>query len=140
MKTFNGGSGMRSRLTSALGLSTVALILAGCGGSVGGGEGIVANGPVPINNSPLVLPPPSATPPPSSATPVPTPKPHPLLVTNPTWIPFGPNPGFDPFEQVANVSGRATSLVVDPANADHMILGTASGGIWTTTNGGMSWS
>jgi len=39
-----------------------------------------------------------------------------------------------------NASGRITSLVADPTNAQVAYAGSAGGGVWKTTNGGASWT
>lgn len=39
-----------------------------------------------------------------------------------------------------NVGGRITAVAVDPANTNIIIAGTAAGGIFKTTNGGLNWS
>jgi hypothetical protein len=39
-----------------------------------------------------------------------------------------------------NVGGRIRSIVIHPTNPNTMWVGSVSGGIWTTTNGGVSWS
>ena len=38
------------------------------------------------------------------------------------------------------ISGRATALWVDPGNANHILLGTADGGVWQTTDQGTTWA
>ncbi|MEZ5962409.1 MAG: hypothetical protein R3F56_01060 [Planctomycetota bacterium] len=38
-----------------------------------------------------------------------------------------------------NLAGRMRTLSIDPRNANVMVAGAASGGIWRTTNGGTSW-
>lgn len=38
-----------------------------------------------------------------------------------------------------NIGGRSRSLVIHPTNTNTMWLGSVSGGIWKTTNGGTSW-
>jgi hypothetical protein len=38
-----------------------------------------------------------------------------------------------------NVAGRVRDILIDPANPDSMWVGSASGGIWHTSNGGASW-
>ncbi|MBI4547120.1 MAG: T9SS type A sorting domain-containing protein [Ignavibacteriae bacterium] len=38
-----------------------------------------------------------------------------------------------------NISGRVRSIAVDPAHPDTMYCGSVSGGIWKTTDGGLSW-
>jgi photosystem II stability/assembly factor-like uncharacterized protein len=40
----------------------------------------------------------------------------------------------------AGMSGRVTAIVVDPRNVDVMYIGTASGGLWKTVNGGTTFS
>src|ERR1700726_1609548 len=39
----------------------------------------------------------------------------------------------------AGMSGRVTSIDAVWTNPDHIFLGTASGGVWKTENGGGSW-
>lgn len=39
----------------------------------------------------------------------------------------------------AAMSGRVTTIDVHPANPDVIYAGTASGGLWLSTNGGMKW-
>jgi hypothetical protein len=41
---------------------------------------------------------------------------------------------------MGRVSGRVSSLAVDPTNENVLYLGSASGGVWKTTNGGTSWT
>lgn len=38
-----------------------------------------------------------------------------------------------------NVGGRIRAIVVDPSDANVIYIGSASGGIWKTTNGGTNW-
>jgi len=38
------------------------------------------------------------------------------------------------------VSGRVTSVVVDPTNANKVYLGTAQGGVWRSLDGGSTWT
>lgn len=41
----------------------------------------------------------------------------------------------------APASGRVSALVADPASPDtHLFVGTALGGVWETTDGGLNWS
>jgi hypothetical protein len=54
------------------------------------------------------------------------------------WIPIGPAPEIGFFE--GGVSGRATSIAVNPTNVDDVWLGTANGGVWHTTNAGIDWT
>jgi hypothetical protein len=61
----------------------------------------------------------------------------------PAWSPIGPAP--IPNGQVAGgalnipVSGRVTAIVIDPANANIVYVGTAQGGVYRTLNGGTTW-
>lgn len=36
--------------------------------------------------------------------------------------------------------GRITSIGIDPLNTDHIIVGSPTGGIWRTLDGGLTWS
>jgi photosystem II stability/assembly factor-like uncharacterized protein len=38
-----------------------------------------------------------------------------------------------------NIGGRCTTLVCDPANADHIWIGAAGGGVWASTDAGKTW-
>ena len=38
------------------------------------------------------------------------------------------------------VTGRVTAIVVDPTNTNIIYIGTAQGGVWKTTDGGLNWS
>ncbi len=39
----------------------------------------------------------------------------------------------------AGMSGRVTTIDVHPNNDQKIIIGTASGGVWTSDNGGVKW-
>ncbi|MEJ2369127.1 MAG: hypothetical protein P8Z49_12505 [Acidobacteriota bacterium] len=54
-----------------------------------------------------------------------------------SWTPLGPSAYYDGSD--VN-SGRATALWVDPSNKNHIIMGTADGGVWETTNQGSAWT
>ena len=54
-----------------------------------------------------------------------------------TWTLLGP--GGLPDSPDVN-SGRATAIWVDPATKNTILLGTADGGVWKTTNQGTSWT
>jgi hypothetical protein len=59
-----------------------------------------------------------------------------------SWTPIGPNPisnGQPLSGGNTSVSGRVTSLVVDPTNANNVYLGTAQGGVWRSLDGGTTW-
>lgn len=45
------------------------------------------------------------------------------------WEPLGPG----------NIGGRTRALLIDPDNAQVMVAGGVSGGVWKTTDGGASW-
>ncbi len=47
------------------------------------------------------------------------------------WNSIGPNSG---------IGGRILSIAIDPTNSNKLFAGSASGGIWKSTNGGSSWS
>lgn len=69
-----------------------------------------------------------------------------------TWQALGPNSidngliglynctQFDCDAWRTNVSGRAKAIVFDPQNTNTIYIGTATGGIWKTTNGGASYT
>ncbi len=46
-----------------------------------------------------------------------------------SWEAIGPN----------NVGGRVRSLVIHPTNPNKLFAGSASGGVWTTDDGGLNW-
>src|ERR1017187_6550122 len=61
------------------------------------------------------------------------------------WIPLGPScifngqVGYDT-NGVAPVAGRCSAIAVDPTKPDTDIyIGTAGGGVWKTTDGGLNW-
>ncbi len=47
-----------------------------------------------------------------------------------TWEAIGPG----------NIGGRVRAIAFDPRNARRVFAGTASGGLWTSTDGGTSWA
>jgi photosystem II stability/assembly factor-like uncharacterized protein len=46
------------------------------------------------------------------------------------WVMAGPS----------NIGGRATSVAVDPTNADRVWIGAAGGGVWRSTDAGRTWT
>ena len=67
----------------------------------------------------------------------------PMAVSPPTWRLVGPTkiPNGQTYGSGrADVSGRVSSVAVDPSNANHILCGSAAGGVWETRNGGRSWS
>jgi photosystem II stability/assembly factor-like uncharacterized protein len=47
-----------------------------------------------------------------------------------TWVNLGPG----------NIGGRIRSIIINPSNSNEILIGSVSGGIWKTTNGGTSWT
>jgi photosystem II stability/assembly factor-like uncharacterized protein len=52
------------------------------------------------------------------------------------WTPIGPAP----LAAGNDVSGRITGIATEPMNANIIYLAAAGGGVWKTTNGGISWT
>ena len=63
----------------------------------------------------------------------------PPITTDAAWTPLGPSPLPNGGGTIA-VSGRVTTVVVDPANSLKVYLGTAQGGVWSSNNGGGTWT
>jgi photosystem II stability/assembly factor-like uncharacterized protein len=53
------------------------------------------------------------------------------------WFPIGPSPEDGFF--AGGVSGRATAIAFNPSRIDEVWLGTATGGVWHTLDGGLNW-
>ena len=47
----------------------------------------------------------------------------------PVWTNLGP----------VNIAGRCTPIAIDPSDHNRMMVGSASGGLWISTNAGASW-
>ena len=60
----------------------------------------------------------------------------PLSPTN--WTSLGPAPKVGP--GALAVSGRVDGIATDPTNPDIIYVATASGGVWKTTNSGVTWN
>lgn len=59
------------------------------------------------------------------------------------WRHIGPIrmlPGWGPQIPDRYNSGRVISIAADPANQNHWLAGAATGGIWTTTDAGQTWT
>jgi photosystem II stability/assembly factor-like uncharacterized protein len=54
------------------------------------------------------------------------------------WTSLGPAPEVGP--GALAVSGRVDGIATDPTNADIIYVATASGGVWKTTNSGVTWN
>ena len=59
-------------------------------------------------------------------------------VTSSGWRPIGPAPATN--YGYGNVSGRITSIAVDPTNFDVVYASAATGGLWKSVNGGDTWT
>jgi photosystem II stability/assembly factor-like uncharacterized protein len=60
-----------------------------------------------------------------------------------TWQPLGPDripDGQTYGSGTATMAGRITAIAVDPGNPQHLLAGSAAGGIWETTDGGDTWA
>lgn len=62
------------------------------------------------------------------------------LGQNNAWKLVGPSPMTMLNWAMGKVAGRVTCFAYDPDNVDHLYLGTASGGVWKSTDGGNSWT
>lgn len=57
-----------------------------------------------------------------------------------SWSALGPKPlDSSPVSTDGLVSGRVTALAVNPTNSNEIWLGAADGGVWHSTDGGLSW-
>ncbi len=54
----------------------------------------------------------------------------PAVPTGATWTQAGPT----------NIGGRMTAIVADPRDADRIWVGSAGGGVWASTDGGVTWT
>lgn len=57
-----------------------------------------------------------------------------------SWSAVGPAPNNMLSWTMGKVAGRASALAVSPASESVIFLGTASGGLWKTVDGGTNWS
>ena len=67
----------------------------------------------------------------------------PPTATGPQWRSLGPwtIPNGQTYgSSRVNVSGRISSVAVDPGNPAHVLIGAASGGVWESFNRGASWT
>src|ERR1700733_13697824 len=69
----------------------------------------------------------------------------PAMQSQPYWPPLGPF--LIPYGQTfgsgayssPSVSARISSIAVDPNDSNHLLVGSAAGGIWTSSDGGNTW-
>ena len=57
----------------------------------------------------------------------------------PDAIPDGQTYGSGP-GSTATMAGRVTAIAVDPGEPDHILVGSAAGGVWETRDGGANWT
>src|SRR6266851_1689465 len=62
----------------------------------------------------------------------------PPVTTDAAWTPLGPSPLPNGGGSIP-VSGRVTTVVVDPTNPNKVYLGAAQGGVWRSLDGGATW-
>ena len=89
----------------------------------------------------LTLPPVATQAPTEAPLPAPTPALAPLAA--PTWRSLGPI--YMPNGQTygasrVDVSGRISTIAIDPGNANHILVGSAAGGVWESCDRGASWA
>ncbi len=60
---------------------------------------------------------------------------------NSLWTPVGPL-GFNSLiaPSWGQMSGRVRSIAIDPTNADRLLLGVSTGGVWLSNDGGGNWT
>jgi autotransporter-associated beta strand protein len=58
---------------------------------------------------------------------------------NQNFVSQGPAPGSGPIRP-ADVTGAIGPVIADPLDANRFFIGTVEGGIWSTTNGGVTWT
>lgn len=67
---------------------------------------------------------------------------------NQNFVSQGPAPAFGPIgvsrsadaPPNGNVTGAIGPVIADPLDANRFFIGTVGGGIWSTTNGGVTWT
>src|SRR6266850_5532458 len=59
----------------------------------------------------------------------------------PSWVELGPNPiPNGQTSPVTSVSGRVTAIEIDPADPNKFYVGTATGGVYRSLDGGATWT
>ncbi|MDQ1465799.1 MAG: hypothetical protein QOH10_214 [Actinomycetota bacterium] len=70
----------------------------------------------------------------------------PASLPSPTWGALGPRPTYqiygytDPYGGTPPWAGRVAALATDPTNSNVAYAGSAGGGVWKTTDGGVTWN
>src|SRR5215469_6224852 len=61
---------------------------------------------------------------------------------NQNFVSQGPAPAFGPYGsgRSVDVTGAIGPVIADPLDANRFFIGTVGGGIWSTTNGGVTWT
>jgi uncharacterized protein (TIGR03437 family) len=67
-----------------------------------------------------------------------TPRTSGIAPNSSTWTPIGPQPTQSGWLGVS-VSGRVNAIAIDPRSDNTVYIGAAEGGVWKTTDGGMTW-
>ena len=67
----------------------------------------------------------------------------PTVAPPPSWRPLGPT--YMPNGQTygasrVDVAGRVSTVAIDPTDRDHILLGSAAGGVWESKDRGASWT
>ncbi len=61
------------------------------------------------------------------------------MVLNDNWEELGPT-DWNATTAWSPGVGRVTGIAIDPTNANHIIVGANTGGVWKTTDGGQTWT
>src|SRR5207302_8057947 len=57
------------------------------------------------------------------------------------WVNIGPTPILNgQVSPLQPVSGRTTAIAVDPNDPTHWLIGGAQGGIWSSSDAGLTWT
>ena len=64
-----------------------------------------------------------------------------IPVTTSTWTSLGPTPSIDGSTgYIEATAGRIAAIAADPGDAYTVYIGAAGGGVWKTTDGGITWT
>jgi photosystem II stability/assembly factor-like uncharacterized protein len=67
-------------------------------------------------------------------------EPQVLAAETTTWRSIGPSPTLPGYSNWGFTSGRINAVAVSPANSQVVLVGSSTGGIWQSTNGGASFA